>query len=74
MLALYGLALLGLAAAAVVLQLFDPRLLASGVNIWVKPAKFLFSVGVFALTAAWFFGYVRPERRRLAADARRHGR
>jgi hypothetical protein len=63
-LAIYGFALLALAAASVALQIIDPRLLASGVNIWVKPAKFFFSVAVFALTAAWFFGYVRPERRR----------
>jgi hypothetical protein len=62
-LALYGLVLLGLAAASVALQTLDPRLLDSGVNIWVKPAKFFFSIGVYALTAAWFFGYVRPERR-----------
>ena len=46
------------------LQLVDPRVRDSGVNVWVKPAKFLSSVGIFALTAAWFFGYVRPERRR----------
>ena len=59
----YGLVLLGLTAVAFVLQIADPRLLASGVNIWVKPAKFFFSVAVYALTMAWFFGYVRPERR-----------
>jgi hypothetical protein len=48
---------------AVALQGFDTRTLESGVGIWVKPAKFFFSTGMFALTAAWFFGYVRPERR-----------
>jgi hypothetical protein len=63
-LALYGLASMGLAALAVALQAVDPRVLESGVNVWVKPAKFLSSVGIFTLTAAWFFGYVRPERRR----------
>jgi hypothetical protein len=62
-LALYGLALLMLALVAAAMQALDPRLLASGVNVWVKPTKFLVSVAVFALTAAWFFGYVRPERR-----------
>jgi len=62
-LALYGIALILLSLVAVMLQAFDPRLLDSGVNVWVKPAKFLSSVGIFALTAAWFFGYVRPERR-----------
>ncbi|WP_447727136.1 hypothetical protein [Sphingomonas koreensis] len=59
----YGLALLALGAVAMTLQIIDSRTLASGVNIWVKPAKFLVSVGVFALTTAWFMGYVRPERR-----------
>ncbi|HYJ81630.1 MAG TPA: hypothetical protein VEW26_02145 [Allosphingosinicella sp.] len=62
-LALYGLALLILALAGAILQTVDPRVLASGVGVWVKPVKFLVSVGVFALTAAWFFGYIRPERR-----------
>jgi len=62
-LALYGLTLLVLSIVAVFLQAIDPRLLDSGVNVWVKPAKFLSSVGIFAVTAAWFFGYVRPERR-----------
>lgn len=62
-LALYGLALLTLALVGAALQTVDPRVLASGVNVWVKPVKFLVSVGVFALTAAWFFGYIQPERR-----------
>jgi hypothetical protein len=66
-LALYGLATLALGVAAMTLQVIDPRTLASGVGIWVKPAKFFVSVGVFALTAAWFFGYIRPERRRSPA-------
>jgi hypothetical protein len=62
-LTLFGLALLLLAVPTLLLQAADPRLLESGVSVWVKPAKFLVSIGVFALTAAWFFGYVRPERR-----------
>src|ERR687894_730974 len=36
-LALYGLALLMLALVGTVLQTVDPRVLASGVNVWVKP-------------------------------------
>ena len=62
-LAIYGMTLLGLSVLAVMLQAIDPRVLESGVNVWVKPAKFLSSIGIFALTAAWFFGYVRQERR-----------
>jgi len=63
-LASYGGAMLGLALVAVAMQSIDPRLLDNGVNVWVKPAKFFSSVGIFALTSAWFFGYVRPGRRR----------
>jgi hypothetical protein len=66
-LALYGIAMLALGLFAIALQPLDPRLLASGVNVWVKPAKFFLSVGVFALTAAWFFGLVRPQRRHAPA-------
>jgi hypothetical protein len=62
-LATYGAALLLLGVVAVALQGLDPRTLDNGIGVWVKPAKFFFSVGVFAITAAWFFGYVRPERR-----------
>jgi hypothetical protein len=63
-LAFHGGTMLALAIVALAMQTLDPRLLESGVNVWVKPAKFLSSVGIFALTAAWFFGYVRPDRRR----------
>lgn len=62
MLTRFGLGLLALTPLALAAQLVDPRDLA-GVNVWVKPAKFLFSIGLYALTTAWFFGYVRPERR-----------
>jgi hypothetical protein len=62
LLALYGLATLLLALPVLALQAIDPRTL-HGVGVWVKPAKFLVSVGIFALTAAWYWGYVAPERR-----------
>jgi hypothetical protein len=65
-LACYGFATLLLAFAALALQAIDPRTL-HGISVWVKPAKFLLSVGVFALTAAWLWGYVRPERRHAPA-------
>lgn len=61
-LATYGVALLPLTLLALLAGVLDPRTI-DGVNIWAKPAKFLFSVAVFSITAAWFFGYVRPERR-----------
>lgn len=59
----YGLVMLALGILAMLLQIVDPRVLSSGVNVWVKPAKFFISVSIFAFTAAWFMGYVRPERR-----------
>ena len=62
LLAVFGLTLLLLTPLALGAQLVDPRTLA-GVNVWVKPAKFLLSTAVFVLTLAWFFGYVREERR-----------
>lgn len=36
----------------------DPRQL-GGAPIWLKPLKFQLSVGLYLLTLAWFFGYVR---------------
>lgn len=65
-LTVYAGALLALALLTSLLQLVDPRTL-NEVNVWVKPTKFLVSVALFALTSAWFFGYVRPERRRAPA-------
>src|SRR5258708_3487197 len=61
-LTIYGILTLSLSVLAVTAQLVDPRMI-DGVDVWAKPAKFHLSVAVFALTAAWFFGYVRPERR-----------
>lgn len=61
-LAIFGLVLFALTPLAMLGQLLDPREIA-GVNVWVKPAKFLFSIGLYALTMAWYFGFVRPERR-----------
>jgi hypothetical protein len=65
-LALYGLFVLLLSLPVMMLQAADPRVLESGVSVWLKPAKFLVSVGIFSLTSAWFFGYVRAERRSAA--------
>lgn len=61
-LATYGLALLALCAVLVAIEPFDARMI-DDVSVWSKPAKFAFSIAVFTLTTAWFFGCVRPERR-----------
>jgi len=65
-LAAYGLTLVVLSATTLSMQWIDTRTI-EGVGIWVKPTKFLFSIGVFALTAAWYVGFVRPERRNSRA-------
>jgi hypothetical protein len=61
-LAAYGSLLLLLTPLLLVLQQVDLRTW-DGSDVWAKPTKFVFSVAVFALTTAWFFGYVRPDRR-----------
>ena len=61
-LAAVGFAFLALFVVTTALPLFDARML-DGASVWAKPAKFFLSTGVFLLTSAWFFGYVRPERR-----------
>lgn len=61
-LAAYGSLLLLLTPLLLVMQQIDLRTW-DGSDVWAKPTKFVFSVAVFALTTAWFFGYVRPERR-----------
>ena len=54
--------LLAVPAALLAMQ-FDDRLLGE-VSVWAKPLKFLVSIALFALTLAWFVGYVAPQRRR----------
>jgi len=64
----FGLALLALAVVLSVAWALDPRQL-HGEDVWAKPVKFLLSVGLFALTSAWFIGEL-PEARRSAAPIR----
>jgi hypothetical protein len=59
----YGLLLLVLTPFMLLLQQIDLRTF-DDVDVWAKPTKFVFSVAIFALTTAWFFGYVRPARRK----------
>jgi hypothetical protein len=58
----YALLCLGGAALTWILQYFDGRLI-GGVSVWLKPTKFFLSISFFAATAAWFFAYIRAERR-----------
>jgi len=59
----YGLVLLLGFGVMLGLQMIDTRTL-DGFNIWTKPAKFFLSIAVYSLTLAWFFGYVREDRRK----------
>ncbi len=42
---------------------FDERTV-NDVNVWVKPAKFLFSLAVYYATIGWYFGYLSVETQR----------
>lgn len=44
----------------------DDRML-RGVNVWVKPLKFMASLTLFALTTAWFIGHLPAQQRRSRA-------
>jgi hypothetical protein len=43
---------------------FDNRLV-TGVNPWIKPAKFALSIGIFSWTMAWILFYFRDKPRRI---------
>ncbi|MEI7447746.1 MAG: hypothetical protein WCK28_22860 [Burkholderiales bacterium] len=67
-LAWFGLLMLAAMVPAAIAAGVDERTLREA-NIWIKPLKFLFSVGVFAWTTAWFVGLL-PEARRRAWPVR----
>jgi hypothetical protein len=54
-LAVFGLVLL----AAMV-----PTAIARGASVWLKPLKFMLSIGVLGLTTAWFIGHLPKQHRR----------
>ena len=65
-LALFGFALLALLVPLALAGALDERTL-RGANVWLKPMKFALSLGLFALTTAWFVGHLLPASRRLRA-------
>lgn len=55
-----GLAMLALSMLAVLMAQLDPRVF-QGVNVWVKPWKFLVSTGVYLLTLALFMSWLSKD-------------
>jgi hypothetical protein len=62
-LARFGLLMWLLMIPAAIALGLDERTL-RGVPVWVKPMKFMASLGLFALTTAWFVGLLPAARRR----------
>ena len=63
-----GVVMIALLAAAGAGLVFDPREI-TGAPAWLKPAKFAASIGIYALTLAWVFMYLRewPRTRRVVS-------
>jgi hypothetical protein len=61
-LAIYGAVLLALLLPMALAWGLDDRVL-RGANVWLKPMKFALSIGLLALTTAWFVGHLPAERR-----------
>jgi hypothetical protein len=62
-LAAFGLLMLALMVPAAIALGLDERTL-RGVNVWVKPLKFMAATGLLALTTAWFAGHLPAALRR----------
>lgn len=58
----YALFCLAGALVTTAMLIADPRVV-DGASVWLKPLKFFLSIAIFSGTAAWFFGYIRPDRR-----------
>lgn len=61
-LAIYAAVLFALLLPFAIAWGLDERTL-RGANVWIKPIKFALSIGVLALTTAWFVGHLPAERR-----------
>ena len=63
-----GVGMIALLAAAGAGLLLDPREI-TGAPAWLKPAKFAASIGIYSLTLAWVFMYLRewPRTRRVVS-------
>ena len=61
-LARFGAGMAALAPVTLLLAAVDDRTVL-GVDTWFKPTKFFLSIAVYALTLAWAFRYLTPERK-----------
>jgi hypothetical protein len=62
-LTIYGLILAALIIPALIAMGLDDRTL-RGVNVWIKPVKFLAATSILALTTAWFIGLLTKDGRK----------
>jgi hypothetical protein len=62
-LTLFGIALLAAMVPTAVALGLDDRTL-RGASVWLKPLKFMLSIGVLSLTTAWFIGHLPMAHRR----------
>jgi hypothetical protein len=62
LLTVFGLLMLAAMLPALLALALDARML-RGVSVWMKPLKFMASVGLFSLTTAWFAGLVSEAQR-----------
>jgi hypothetical protein len=62
-LTLYAFTLFALAVPMALAWGIDERVV-RGANVWIKPIKFALSIGLLALTTAWFIGHLVPAKRR----------
>jgi len=69
----FALAMLAAMVPAAIGLGLDERVL-RGVNVWVKPLKFMAAVALLALTTAWFAGQLPAAVRRPALTPRSCGR
>lgn len=65
-LTLFGLLMWAALLPAALAWGLDPREL-RGVSVWLKPMKFMASIGLFALSTAWFFGLLPAAARQRRA-------
>ena len=58
----FGVVMTALAVPSALLGFVDQREVL-GVSTWIKPTKFFLSIAIYALTLAWAFAFLTPERR-----------